>query len=134
MCVGLVVGHAQCAPFCDAAHPCPTGGVCVAGAIQTNGGLIGVCLVPDDCDLLSTSSCPAGLACTLDDSGGAFCLSPGGAKAGTSCSAVNDCMTGLGCFSGKCATYCDTTKPCAAPATCQHVGELPGHPALGVCE
>jgi hypothetical protein len=144
-CMGFDQNSLVCAPFCDIASQtpvCPGAGVCALEYATTLP--IGLCFVPDNCDLVSKIGCKSGKGCYLlsDQSPATFCYPAGKLGDGQPCESSTDCRNGWGCLplspdagtTLACRRWCRLDTDCTSPATCHDIGATAGHPDLGRCE
>ena len=128
---GLSCIGGTCQPLCcgDSDADCPTGGVC-NGLSNLEG--IGVCLLPDGCDLVMQTGCAATLGCyPLSSEGGTRCATSGSAAAGAACEASNDCAGGSICLDdGTCHSLCALGSMTCGEQRCVN---LNGFEEVGVC-
>lgn len=132
---GCVSGTAciggTCQPLCCGASDadCPAGGVC-RGLSNLEG--IGVCLLPDGCNLLTQTGCEAMEGCyPLSPEGGTRCDSGGSAAPGAACEASNDCASGAICLDdGLCHSLCAMGSDTCGEMQC---APLNGFDDVGVC-
>jgi len=118
---------------------CPLGQRCaisiVDGAGMTTG--VGICRLPDTCDLLAQTGCPAGESCYPNGDGVICGASSDGVTEGGACMFANTCAGGLICVNmpGMCAKLCDRDMAggptCGSGQTCGGVTGLPAN--VGVC-
>ncbi|MFK8000868.1 MAG: hypothetical protein AB8H86_14820 [Polyangiales bacterium] len=128
---GLSCIGGKCQPLCcgDSDADCPTGGVC-NGLSNLEG--IGVCLLPDGCNLVMQTGCDDGLGCyPLSSEGGTRCATSGAAAVGAACEASNDCAGGTICLDdGTCHSLCELESDTCGDQRCS---PLNGFEAVGVC-
>lgn len=85
---------------------------------------LGACFAPDNCNLVTSSGCPSGLAC-MPTATGKQCTPAGKVGLDGACTSVADCAIGFLCLNngqptGTCKQRCDTTVPgtCPSGTTC----------------
>ncbi|MFT5356315.1 MAG: hypothetical protein ACI9KE_003538 [Polyangiales bacterium] len=129
--LGLSCIGNTCQPLCcgDSDADCPAGGVC-NGLSNLEG--IGVCLLPDGCDLVMQTGCGAMLGCyPLSSEGGTRCATSGAAAVGAACEASNDCAGGTICLDdGVCHSLCALESETCGDQRC---APLNGFDEVGVC-
>lgn len=123
---------------CDGADTgCPTGQSCLVSIVDDmmmpTG--VGICRIPDTCDLLAQTGCTDGQGCYPGGGDGTvLCVGAGTAASGEACSFANDCVPGAVCLAtNTCATLCNTTDMtgCADGDTCNGLTGAPE--GVGVC-
>lgn len=125
-CVNPPTGGAPiCTPFCDrdGAGTCPGTGLCIL-TLATPDGTAGLCIEPDDCDLLTGAGCTAPAACYVASSDGlTICFEAGSVAVGDPCTSQNDCLRGHLCNGNPslCEELCDLDTPACSAGACADV-------------
>ncbi len=131
--------HRYC---CTGSSDCPAGSgqhcIGLAGAEE-----IGVCMSSVTCDLRTNEGCSGGNACYVFDANGSVgCFAAGTRTEGMSCTTLNECASGMGCFqhaspSPECSRYCRFSMAgvdCGGGGrTCAAVAGISLPPSIGIC-
>jgi hypothetical protein len=152
-CVFLSPTVSTCNVFCSADSQCTApGGLCLVTLSNgmDGGSIPNVTLCTENCDLLTSTGCAAGLSCQVgQEAAGQMrfftqCTGAGAGLEGAACTTSADCARDFACVnngvSNVCLQYCDVNAPACGALTCFQLVDAAmapfviGNMSVGVCQ